>query len=59
LDTNADDDRILGDKGGNGIEEKPTLVFDLLLDGSEEIKREFSEVVSKYLASRKMQGGAV
>ncbi len=36
----------------NGIEEKRTTVFELLLDGSEEIKKKFSEVIDEYIKSK-------
>jgi hypothetical protein len=32
----------------NGIEEKPSIVLELLLDGSEGIKRKFLEVIEEY-----------
>jgi hypothetical protein len=31
-----------------GIEEKPSIVLELLLDGSEGIKRKFLEVIEEY-----------
>jgi 20S proteasome alpha/beta subunit len=37
----------------NGIEEKRSLVFELLLDGSEDIKKKFLEVIEEYKKSQK------
>jgi 20S proteasome alpha/beta subunit len=36
----------------NGIEEKRSIVFELLLDGSEDIKRKFLEVIEEYKKSQ-------
>lgn len=37
----------------NGIEEKRSMVFELLLDGSEEIKKKFLDVIEEYTKSKK------
>lgn len=36
----------------NGIEEKRSTVFELLLDGSEEIKKKFSDVIEEYTKNK-------
>jgi 20S proteasome alpha/beta subunit len=36
----------------NGIEEKRSTVFELLLDGAEEIKKKFSDVIEEYRKSK-------